>query len=100
MKAGISAPSSLPPAHAHRTGGAHWSREQKIQFANDLDNLIAIDDRTNQEKGDKGPVRWKPLQESYWCEYARRWWLVKRSYGLEVSERERRSLGVLGNGCE
>jgi len=50
----------VPLAHAHRTGGANWSRKQKRQFANDPDNLIAVDDRTNQEKSDKGPVRWKP----------------------------------------
>ena len=80
-------------------GGANWSREQKRRFANDLDNLIAVDDRTNQEKGDKGPVRWKPPQESYWCEYARRWRLVKSKYGLEVSKRERMSLGVMESTC-
>ncbi len=50
----------VPLAHAHRTGGANWLRRQKRQFANDPGNLIAVDDRTNQEKGDKEPVRWKP----------------------------------------
>jgi len=48
------------------------SREQKIIFANVPDTLIAVDDRTNQEKGDKGPVRWKPPMKSYWCDYAKK----------------------------
>jgi len=43
----------VPLAHAHRTGGANWSREQKRRFANDPDNLLAVDDRTNQEKSDR-----------------------------------------------
>ena len=90
----------VPLAHAHRTGGANWSRKQKRQFANDPDNLLAVDDRANQQKGDKGPVRWKPPMSSYWCEYARRWQWVKRKYGLVVSERERRSLEVMRNRCE
>jgi len=47
----------VPLAHAHRTGGANWSREQKGQFANDSDNPLAVDDRTNQVKSDKGLVR-------------------------------------------
>jgi len=89
----------VPLAHAHRTGGANWPKKQKRQFANDPDNLIAVDDRTNQEKSDKGPVRWKPPEESYWCEYAKKWQLVKNKYGLEVSERERRSLGVMERNC-
>jgi hypothetical protein len=89
----------VPLAHAHRTGGANWSREQKRRFANDPDNLLAVDDRTNQEKSDKGPVRWKPPMESYWCEYARRWRLVKGKYGLVVSDRERRSLTVMTSRC-
>jgi hypothetical protein len=89
----------VPLAHAHRTGGANWSRKQKRQFANDPDNLIAVDDRTNQEKSDKGPVRWKPPQESYWCEYARRWRLVKSKYGLDISGREHQSLAVMTSRC-
>jgi len=76
----------VPLAHAHRPGGANWSREQKRQFANDPDNLIAVDDRTNQEKSDKGPVRWKPPMESFWCEYGNKWQWVKQKYGLACSE--------------
>ena len=74
-------------------------RKQKRQFANDPDNLIAVDDRTNQEKGDKGPARWKPPVESSWCEYARRWRLVKRKYGLDISDREHQSLVVMRFRC-
>ncbi len=89
----------VPLAHAHRTGGANWSRAMKRQFANDPDNLLAVDDRTNQKKGAKGPVRWKPPLKSYWCEYAKKWRLVKAKYGLVVSEMERRSLAVMTGFC-
>jgi hypothetical protein len=89
----------VPLAHAHRAGGGNWSREMKRQFANDPDNLLAVDDRTNQKKGAKGPVRWKPPEESYWCEYAKKWRLIKAKYGLVVSEMERRSLRVMERIC-
>ena len=89
----------VPLAHAHRTGGGSWSREMKRQFSNDPDNLIAVDDRANQEKGDKGPVRWKPPMQSYWCEYARRWKLVKEKYGLTIIEGEKSSLHIMTGFC-
>ena len=60
----------VPLSHAHKTGGAGWSRSRKRQFANDPENLLAVDDSTNQAKGGKGPARWKPPLKSYWCGYA------------------------------
>jgi len=89
----------VPLAHAHRAGGGNWSREMKRQFANDPDNLLAVDDRTNQKKGAKGPARWKPPMKSYWCEYAKKWRLIKDKYGLQVSDREHQSLIVMTSRC-
>ena len=80
--------------------GCYLSREQKIIFANDPDNLIAVDDRTNQEKSDKGPVRWKPPVKSYWCEYAKKWQWVKSKYGLALSVREQQALSVMKDTCD
>jgi hypothetical protein len=89
----------VPLAHAHRTGGANWTREMKRKFANDPDNLIAVDDRINQEKGAKDPISWKPPMQSYWCEYARRWGLIKDKYRLKISEAEKSSLRVMRGFC-
>ena len=89
----------VPLSHAHKTGGAGWTRSQKRRFANDPQNLLAVDDSTNQSKGDKSPARWKPPQKAYWCEYATRWRGIKRKYGLRVSVPEERSLRVMEREC-
>ena len=78
----------VPLAHAYRNGGTSWSREQKKAFANDPDNLLAVDDFTNQSKGSKGPDRWMPPKKDYWCNYIDKWTMVKTKYGLIISEKE------------
>ncbi len=50
----------VPLGHAHKTGGAEWSRPKKRELANDPDDLLAVEDNANQAKGDKGPARWPP----------------------------------------
>ena len=78
----------VPLAHAYRNGGNSWSREQKKAFANDPDNLLAVDDFTNQSKGSKGPDRWMPPKKDYWCNYIGKWTMVKKKYGLIIREKE------------
>jgi hypothetical protein len=90
----------VPLSHAHKTGGASWSRSKKRQFANDPENLLSVDDSTNQEKGGKGPVRWKPPLKSYWCKYAIRWKGIKSKYGLTSSIPEQRSLRLMAKECQ
>jgi 5-methylcytosine-specific restriction endonuclease McrA len=85
----------VPLSHAHATGGAKWTREQKKAFANDPDNLLAVDDATNQAKGDKGPAEWMPPRREYWPEYARKWRAVKVKYGLTIGASEERALRIL-----
>jgi len=72
----------VPLAHAHRAGGAGWPRWKKRQFANDPDNLLAVDDATNQEKGAQPPSQWMPPRSEFWCEYLARWVLIEERYGL------------------
>lgn len=82
----------VPLSHAHRTGGADWSREKKREFANDSLNLIAVDDGINKEKGDQGPDEWRPPLKSYWPAYARKWRAVKQKYNLFISPSEEAAL--------
>ena len=82
----------VPLSHAHKTGGANWTREKKRAFANDPMNLLTTEDNINQEKGDKGPDEWKPPQKSYWATYAGKWRAVKKKYGLVVSGAEEKAL--------
>lgn len=80
----------VPLAHAHRTGGADWSREQKQEFANDPLNLLAVDDGTNQEKGSQSPDEWQPPAKEYRQRYYEKWRAVKKKYGLSLIQPRRR----------
>jgi CRISPR/Cas system Type II protein with McrA/HNH and RuvC-like nuclease domain len=62
---------------------------QRRAFANDFDNLLVVDDSTNQSKSDQAPNQWLPPNADYWCAYGKRWRRVKDKYGLRYSDRER-----------
>jgi hypothetical protein len=79
----------VPLAHAYKNGGSVWSSDKKMAFANDLDNLLAVDDSTNQSKGSKGPDKWMPPKEDYWCNYLDKWTMVKTRYALTISQKEK-----------
>ncbi len=80
----------VPLAHAHRHGADQWTKAQRREFANDYENLLVVDDSTNQSKSDQAPHEWLPPQKSYWCEYGKRWERVKNKYGLRVIKNELR----------
>ena len=75
----------IPLNYAHLHGGAVWSAFVKKLFANDPENLLAVDDGENQSKSAKGPSEWMPPDENYHCEYVRRWGFVVNKYELEIS---------------
>jgi len=81
-------------AYAYQNGGSQWTKEKRRQFANDLSNLIAVEDNINQSKGDKRPEEWMPPNKNYWPEYIKRWREIKRKYGLKINEVEERSLEI------
>lgn len=89
----------VPLAHAHRHGADQWTKAQRRIFANDFENLLVVDDSTNQAKSDQAPHEWLPPQKSYWCEYGKRWERVKDKYGLRYSDQERIALNSLAETC-
>lgn len=82
----------VPLSHAQRNGGAAWSRQRKRQFANDPQNLLAVEAGVNRAKGDQAPDQWRPPRRSFWPEYARRWRAVKDKYQLRISPVEEAAL--------
>jgi len=89
----------VPLAHAYRHGADKWAKSQRRAFANDSENLLVVDDSTNQSKSDQGPHEWLPPQKSYWCEYGQRWERVKDKYGLRYSSEKRITLSQLSDTC-
>lgn len=82
----------VPLAHAHRHGAQHWTSEQRKQFANDPENLIAVYRGANQSKSAKAPHQWLPVNNQHRCIYAKRWLAVKIKYRLRTKTQERHSL--------
>ena len=81
----------VPLANAHHSGAWAWDRERKREFANHIgydNHLLATSSSANRSKGSKGPERWRPPLESYWCVYAIDWIAVKKDWGLTVTEAE------------
>lgn len=83
----------LVPLHvASDSGGAAWSPDKKRAYANDLTyarHLVTTLASVNQEKGDRGPERWRPPNPAAACWYAEAWATVKFSWNLRATAQER-----------
>ncbi|QTR03462.1 HNH endonuclease [Saccharothrix algeriensis] len=82
----------VPLAEMWRSGAAGWAPERRTAAANDLRNLLAVQGKANQAKGDRTPDEWMPPNAGYSCEYARIYVGVKAEYGLTVTAAERVAL--------
>jgi hypothetical protein len=82
----------VPLAYAWDAGAHGWSARLRLTFANDPANLVAVDGRSNQDKGDSPPGEWMPPHEQFRCAYAVQFVAVASTYRLSV---DRRSVAVL-----
>lgn len=81
------------------SGADQWSLERREQFANDMDNLLAVDGPTNQAKSDHAADEWLPASASARCDLASRQVMVKPKWGLSVSGSERVAMRQVLAGC-
>jgi len=89
----------IPLNYAHLHGGSVWSAFVKKLFANDPENLLAVDDGENQSKSTKGPSEWMPPDESYQCEYARQWDFLMNKYELVLGAEDLETIGLVLGAC-
>jgi hypothetical protein len=75
-------------SEAHQYGGANWSAAQKEAFANDSDNLIAVQRAANRAKSNLPTYQWMPKNIAYWCEYIQTREAVAAKYQLELPNDE------------
>ncbi len=81
----------VPLKEAWLSGAHAWTKEERIKYANDLNNkrhLIAVYKSANRSKGSRSPDQWMPANTSYWCEYISIWEEVKLNYGLTMDANE------------
>lgn len=74
----------VPLAYAWDQGARFWTDQLRVRFANDPANLVAVQGRANQDKGDKEPALWMPPNPAFHCQYAMQFIAVLRGYGLPV----------------
>ena len=88
----------VPLAEAWVAGARGWTHDRRETFANDLDELLAVDGPTNMSKGDGDPAAWRPRQ-AFQCTYARRWIAIKARYRLAVDPSEKTALDDMLGYC-
>ena len=86
-------------SNAWQTGAQDISEQQRIEFANDPLNLIAVSDQLNQQKGDSDAASWLPPDRGYWCEYVARQVGVKAHYSLWVTQAEHDQMARVLRSC-
>lgn len=83
-------------------GGEYWSKEQKRTFANDFENLIAVEDNANQSKGATPPQKWMPHNKLFHCMHLNKWKSIKLKYRLNetISEKSNIKEALKANSCK
>lgn len=83
---------------AWQKGAQQLSADQRLAFANDPLNLLAVDGRTNLQKSDGDAATWLPPNKAFRCSYVARQISVKSRYALWVTAAERDAMArVLGD---
>lgn len=77
---------------AWQTGAGRWEREQRVRFANDPLNLLAVDGPLNMSKSDGDAATWLPPDKGFRCPYVARQVALKSDYGLWVKPAERAAM--------
>lgn len=88
----------VPVHHAFYHGAKNWSQAEKAKFYNDFENLVITNKKYNRQKGSNDFTSWSPVNKTYACKYAKKWFYIKQKYKLVISEKE--LVNFRGMGCE
>ncbi len=86
-------------ADAWRAGAWDWSFQDRLEFANDPLNLLAVDGATNYDKGSQTADQWLPPNEAFVCEYVARQVAVKYHWDLTVTKSEADTMRKVLSSC-
>ncbi|WP_424892320.1 HNH endonuclease family protein [Streptomyces sp. XH2] len=89
----------VPLGLAWQTGARELTAEQRLNLANDPENLVAADGSTNAAKGAKDASEWLPPRSDALCWYASAQVRVKAKYRLSVSSAEESALRQVLQSC-
>ena len=71
-------------------GAESWSSEKKSIFANDTQNLLAVDKRSVKKKNNRSPAKYLPVTNQ--CSYAKRWESLLKKYELAPPKKLEKTL--------
>lgn len=86
-------------SNAWQTGAQQLSENDRVAFANDPRNLLAVDGTANQSKGDGDAATWLPPNKAFRCEYVSKQIEVKSIYGLWVTLPEKNAMARVLDAC-
>lgn len=86
-------------SNAWQTGAQKIGSDQRLAFANDPLNLLAVDGPTNEAKGDGDAATWLPSNKRFRCSYVARQVAVKKRYHLWVTSAEHDAIAGILSGC-
>lgn len=75
-------------ADAWYSGAWRWDAERRAAFANDQENLNAIDEEENQRKSARGPADYMPANAAHRCAYLEQYARVKVKWELAITQRD------------
>ena len=84
---------------AWQKGAQQLSAVERKQLANDPLELLAVDGKTNQEKGASDAATWLPPNKTFRCQYVARQIAVKAKYKLWVTQAEHDAMNRILSGC-
>ena len=90
----------VPLAEAWRSGAWKWTAQERQNFANDLDEpvaLVAVSLNLNRSKGDRDLSQWSPPKGK--CSYLKSWIVVKSKYSLTIDREESKAISTLSKEC-
>lgn len=86
-------------SNAWQTGAQQLDAATRRAFANDPLELLAVDGRTNLQKGDGDAATWLPPNRGFWCAYVARQVAVKARYHLWVTPPEHDAMARVLDRC-
>ncbi|TFD34254.1 DUF1524 domain-containing protein [Cryobacterium cryoconiti] len=86
-------------SNAWQTGAQQLTQAQRVSLANDPINLLAVDGRSNAQKGDGDTATWLPSNKAIRCGYVARQVSVKATYGLWVTQAEHDAMTRILGSC-
>jgi len=86
-------------SNAWQTGAFKLTLAKRTEFANDPENLLAVQGRLNSQKGDGDAATWLPPLKSFRCTYVSKQITVKAKYGLWVTPPEKATMKAILSKC-